>query len=119
MNVVIVEDERPAAERLERALREYSSRIEVIAHLQTVADTVAWFKTHEEPDLVFLDVQLSDGVSLRVFKECTIGCPVIFTTAYDAYVLDAFECNSIDYVLKPIRADRIATALDKYDRLRR
>jgi two-component system LytT family response regulator len=119
MNVVIVEDERPAAERLRTALMAYDSSIVVTAHLQTVADTVLWFATHNAPDLLFLDVRLTDGLSLEIFRTTEVTCPVVFTTAYDAYVLDAFECNSIDYLLKPIRLERLADALRKYDRLRR
>ena len=119
MNVLIVEDERPAAERLERALGEYSGDINVLAHLQTVEDTVSWFRHHPDPDLMFLDVQLSDGLSLELFRHVQVTCPVVFTTAYDAYVLDAFECNSIDYLLKPIRQERLAQALQKYEKLRR
>lgn len=119
MRIVIVEDERPAAERLRNVLIEYDERIQVIAHLQTVAETVQWFSVHPSPDLLFLDVQLSDGLSLEVFRTTTVSCPVVFTTAYDAYVLDAFECNSIDYLLKPVRPERLAEALRKYEQLRR
>lgn len=118
MNVLIVEDERPAAERLEASLKNYRDDVEVVARLQTVAETSDWLSTHAEPDLVFLDVHLSDGISLDLFRRATLACPVIFTTAYDAYALDAFECNSIDYLLKPIRDDRLAQAMDRYDRLR-
>ncbi len=119
MNVVIVEDERPAAERLRRALWEYDGSIQVAAHLQTVADTVRWFDSHPGPDLLFLDVRLTDGLSLEVFSRTSVSCPVVFTTAYDAYILDAFECNSIDYLLKPIKPERLAQAMRKYDQLRR
>ena len=119
MNVVIVEDERPAAERLRKALSDYDSRIRVAAHLQTVADTIDWFESHASPDLLFLDVRLTDGLSLEVFSSARVSCPVVFTTAYDAYVLDAFDCNSIDYLLKPIRPERLAQAMQKYDQLKR
>lgn len=119
MRVVIVEDERPAADRLRKALAEYDDRIDVAAHLQTVAETVRWFDSHPVPDLLFLDVQLSDGLSLEIFRSTNVTCPVVFTTAYDAYVLDAFDCNSIDYLLKPIRPERLADALRKYEQLRR
>ncbi len=119
MRVLIVEDERPAAERLRKALSEYDERVEIAAHVQTVADTVRWFDSHPAPDLLFLDVRLTDGLSLEIFRATNVTCPVVFTTAYDAYVLDAFECNSIDYLLKPIRPERLAEALQKYERLRR
>ena len=119
MNVIIVEDERPAAQRLERALEEYSDRIQIVACLQTVEETAAWFRTHRDPDLMFLDVHLTDGLSLDLFRRTSVNCPVIFTTAYDAYILDAFECNSIDYLLKPIRPERLAQAMHKYEKLRR
>lgn len=119
MNVVIVEDERPAAERLRKALAEFDPKIEVLAHLQTVNDTVGWLETHRSPDLLFLDVRLTDGLSLEIFGATNVDCPVIFTTAYDAYVLDAFDCNSIDYLLKPVRPERLARAMRKYEHLRR
>lgn len=119
MNVIIVEDERPAAERLVRALKDYSERIQILAHLQTVEETIGWFRTHRDPDLMFLDVHLTDGLSLDLFRSASVNCPVIFTTAYDAYILDAFECNSIDYLLKPIRPERLAQAMQKYEKLRR
>lgn len=119
MNVVIVEDERPAAERLRKVLADYDKDINIAAHLQTIADTVEWFESHPSPDLLFLDVRLTDGLALEVFNTTRIECPVVFTTAYDAYVLDAFECNSIDYLLKPIKQERLAQALQKYDQLRR
>lgn len=118
MKIVIVEDERPAASRLESALKALRRDLEVVARLQTVAETSDWFAVHPAPDLVFLDVHLSDGLSLDVFRRASISCPVIFTTAYDAYALDAFECNSIDYLLKPVRPDRLAQAMDRYDTLR-
>lgn len=119
MRVVIVEDERPAAERLRSVIAGYDAEIQIAAHLQTVADTVEWFRSHPAPDLLFLDVRLTDGLSLEVFRKIDVACPVVFTTAYDAYVLDAFECNSIDYLLKPVKPDRLAQAFRKYDRLRR
>ncbi len=119
MDVVIVEDERPAAERLRKALAACDSRIHVVAHLQTVAGTVRWFASHRSPDLLFLDVRLTDGLSLEIFGATNVDCPVVFTTAYDAYVLDAFECNLIDYLLKPVRPDRLARAIGKYEQLRR
>lgn len=119
MRVVIVEDERPAADRLESALHRYRDGIVVVARLHTVKETSEWFETHAEPDLVFLDVHLSDGISLNLFRHRPLSCPIIFTTAYDAYALDAFECNSIDYLLKPIRDERLGQAMDRYDRLRR
>ncbi len=118
MKVIIVEDERPAAERLEMSLKRYRDDIAVMARLQTVAETSEWLATHAEPDLVFLDVHLSDGIALDLFRRRPLTCPIIFTTAYDAYALDAFECNSIDYLLKPIREERLAEAMDRYDRLR-
>ena len=119
MTVVIVEDERPAAERLRHAIADYDASVEVVAHLQTVAETVRWFERHPDPDLLFLDVRLTDGLSLEVFGVADISCPVVFTTAYDAYILDAFECNSIDYLLKPVKPERLAQTFEKYDLLRR
>ncbi|MCW5980369.1 MAG: response regulator transcription factor [Bryobacteraceae bacterium] len=118
MRVVIAEDEPSARDLLVSLLRQCRRGALVEASLSTVAATVAWLKANPPPDLLLLDIQLGDGSSFEVFRQVEVACPVIFTTAYDDYVLQAFEANGIDYLLKPIRADRMAAALDKYDRLR-
>lgn len=118
MRVVIAEDEPAARELLSATLRACRPSLLIEAAFETVAASVRWLRKNPAPDILFLDVQLADGSSLDIFRQVTVTCPVVFTTAYEDYVLDAFEVNGIDYVLKPIRADRIAAALDKYDRLR-
>ena len=118
MRAVIVEDEHSARELLAAALRTCRPGLVIAAALETVTATVNWLRQNPPPDVLFLDVQLADGSSFDVFRQVEVTCPVVFTTAYDDYVLEAFEVNGIDYLLKPIRTDRIAAALDKYDRLK-
>jgi two-component system LytT family response regulator len=114
MNVVIVEDEIPAAEKLERYLLRYDANIKVLAKLQTVADSVVWFKENQaDTDLIFMDIQLIDGQSFAIFEEVEITKPIVFTTAYDEYALKAFEVNSIAYLLKPISFPDLSSAIDK------
>ena len=103
MNVVIIEDEKPAARRLKRMLHKLGVLAEVMLH--SVEESIHWFQSHEQPDLIFLDIQLSDGLSFEIFEEVTIDSAIIFTTAYDEYALKAFKLNSIDYLLKPIDED--------------
>jgi len=118
MNVVIIEDEKPAAEKLMNALREADISINVNKILNSVADAVLWFAQNPQPDLVFMDIELTDGLSFKIFESCNIDCPVIFTTAYDDYWQEAFEHNSIDYLLKPVKQDKLLTALKKYAKLK-
>jgi len=112
MNVIIIEDEKPAARRLSRMLEE----LDVKAHkmLHSVEESIEWFQNNEHPDLLFLDIQLSDGLSFEIFEQVTISSAIIFTTAYDEYALKAFKLNSIDYLLKPIDEDELKAAVDKY-----
>lgn len=112
MNVLIIEDEKPAARRLKRMLDELS--IEVNTMLHSVSESIEWFNTNEHPDLIFLDIQLSDGLSFEIFDVIQIKSAIIFTTAYDEYALKAFKLNSIDYLLKPIDDDELETAVNKY-----
>jgi two-component system LytT family response regulator len=118
LRVLILEDEAPAVAQLERMLKRWDPSTVVAGAVESVRDAIAWLRAHPEPDLVIADIRLSDGLSLRVFDEVRIGCPVIFTTAHDDYVLKALERNAIDYLVKPIEAPRLALALDKYLRLR-
>ena len=114
MNVIIVEDEIPAAEKLERYLEKYSSEMQVLARLQTVKDTVHWLREHQDKiDLIFMDIQLSDGLSFQIFQQVPVRKPVIFTTAYNEFALDAFKVNTIDYLLKPITFTDLAASLNK------
>ena len=118
MNVVIVEDEIPAAEKLERYLLRYDQDIRVLAKLQSVSDSVAWFKEKQnQVDLIFMDIQLIDGQSFAIFEQVEITKPIIFTTAYDEYALKAFEVNSIAYLLKPITFPDLSSAIDKLNLL--
>jgi DNA-binding LytR/AlgR family response regulator len=112
MKVVIIEDEKPAARRLNRMLNELS--IEPLTMLHSVEEAVNWFSNNEHPDLLFLDIQLSDGLSFEIFEEVEIKSAIIFTTAYDEYALKAFKLNSIDYLLKPIDADELENAINKF-----
>lgn len=119
MNVIIVEDEIPAAEKLERYLQKYSSEMQVLARLQTVKDTVQWLREHQDKlDLIFMDIQLADGLSFQIFQQVAVRKPVIFTTAYNEYALDAFKVNTIDYLLKPITFTDLAASLNKLLALR-
>lgn len=112
MNVIIIEDEKPAARRLNRLLEKQHMSVNVMLH--SVAEAKNWFSEHEHPDLIFLDIQLSDGLSFEIFEEIEIKSAVIFTTAYDEYALEAFKLNSIDYLLKPIDEDDLLGAINKY-----
>ncbi len=112
MKVVIIEDEKPAARRLSRMLNELD--IEPLTMLHSVEEAVNWFSNHEHPDLLLLDIQLSDGLSFEIFEEIDVKSAIIFTTAYDEYALKAFKLNSIDYLLKPIDSDELAYAISKF-----
>jgi DNA-binding LytR/AlgR family response regulator len=114
MNIAIIEDEAPAAEKLERYLARYDDSFTVIIKLTSVRDAVSWFKENlEQVDLVFMDIQLTDGQSFAIFDEVDISKPIIFTTAYDEYALKAFEVNSIAYLLKPITFSDLSAAINK------
>jgi two-component system LytT family response regulator len=116
MRAIIVEDETLAAQNLKGILDEIGT-IDVIATLEGVNETVAWFTLHDSPDILFLDIHLADGSAFDIFDRVKIDCPVIFTTAYDEYALKAFKVNSIDYLLKPIDINSVRNALEKYRRL--
>ena len=115
MKVVIIEDEKPAARRLSRMLNEMG--IEPVAMLHSVEEAVNWFYNNEHPDLLFLDIQLSDGLSFEIFEEVEVKSAIIFTTAYDEYALKAFKLNSVDYLLKPIDPDELENAVDQYEKI--
>ncbi|MBS1662971.1 MAG: response regulator transcription factor [Bacteroidetes bacterium] len=117
MKVLIVEDERPASENLVEELQAIDDNINVVAGCNSVDETVRWLNRNPQPDLILMDIQLSDGLSFNIFKACEITCPVIFTTAYDKYLSQAFEYSSIDYLLKPISQDKLKNAIRKYKNL--
>lgn len=118
MKILIIEDEKPAFERLLKMLKENDSGITIIGNITGINESINWFAKNKQPDLILLDVQLSDGLSLEIFSKVKITCPVIFTTAYDEYILDAFNYNGIDYLLKPIKREKLFSALDKYKNLK-
>lgn len=118
MKVIIIEDEAPAAERLKKMLQAADADIEVLRVLSTVSGALAWLAANQLPDLIFMDIELSDGLSLDLFKRMRIECPVIFITAYDEYWQEAFEYNSIDYLLKPVKKERLEAALKKFQELK-
>ena len=112
MNVIIIEDEKPAARRLSRLLADLG--VEVSDMLHSVEEAINWFQNNKHPDLIFLDIQLSDGLSFEIFEEVDVKSAIIFTTAYDEYALQAFKLNSIDYLLKPIDDEDLENAVKKY-----
>ena len=112
MKVIIIEDEKPAARLLHRKLEKLGIEVGVMLH--SIEEAVNWFTQNVHPDLIFLDIQLSDGLSFEIFETVTIKSAIIFTTAYDEYALKAFKLNSIDYLLKPIDEDDLAIAVAKY-----
>ena len=118
MKVIIVEDEKPAAEKLVKAILKSDPGIEVSAVLTNIKDSIAWLQQNPMPDLLFMDIELSDGLSFKIFETVNITSPVIFCTAFDEYWQEAFEHNSIDYLLKPIKQEKLETALNKYDKLK-
>jgi DNA-binding LytR/AlgR family response regulator len=117
MNVLIVEDESLAAEKLENMLLEIDPSIKVMAKTGSIKESTQWLMQHT-PDLIFLDIQLSDGVSFSIFEQVAVNTPIIFTTAYDQYAIKAFQLNSISYLLKPIRQKDLAESLRKYHTLK-
>ncbi|MFL9844291.1 LytR/AlgR family response regulator transcription factor [Flavobacterium rhizosphaerae] len=116
MNVIIIEDEKPAARLLQRKLQKLDIATDVMLH--SVEEAIAWFSSNPQPDLVFLDIQLSDGLSFEIFDAVPISSAIIFTTAYDEYALRAFKLNSIDYLLKPIDEEELEIAVKKYRNLK-
>ena len=112
MKVIIIEDEKPSARRLQRMLQNIGVNTEIMLH--SVEESITWFQNNKHPDLIFLDIQLSDGLSFEIFESIEIKSSIIFTTAYDEYALQAFKLNSIDYLLKPIDDEELETAVNKF-----
>jgi DNA-binding LytR/AlgR family response regulator len=119
MNVLIIEDEQLAAEVLASIITRLRPQATIMASLGSVEEAVQWLTLHQAPDLIFCDIHLSDGNSFSIFQQVDIRSPVIFTTAYNEYAIQAFKVNSIDYLLKPIEAGEVAKALKKYEQLQR
>lgn len=114
MNILIVEDETAAYDNLVSILASIDPLIKVVGNTEGVAQTVRWLKNNPKPDLIFMDIHLSDGSAFAIFSQIEVEVPIIFTTAYDQYAIDAFKVNSLDYLLKPINPDDVVAALDKY-----
>lgn len=117
MNILIIEDEPQAAQRIETLVRELLPNARVLDKIDSVKKSVHWFKNNPSPDLTLMDIQLADGTSFQIFEQCEVKCPVIFTTAYDEYALKAFKVNSIDYILKPVDKNDLQLALRKLESL--
>jgi two-component system, LytTR family, response regulator LytT len=115
MKVVIIEDEAFAALRLKKMIQDFNPDIQILAELESVAESVKWFKSNPEPDLIFLDIHLEDDLSFAIFDQVNISSAVIFTTAFDEYAIKAFKLKSIDYLLKPIVHEELTAALKKYE----
>ena len=114
IKALIIEDETAAARNLKVLLASSHPEIDIIATLESVSESVEWFRTNAEPDLVFMDINLADGNAFRIFDHIRIEAPIVFTTAYDEYALEAFKVNSIDYILKPIKPEELERAVAKY-----
>lgn len=117
MKILLVEDEIPAAKRLKSLLQEKDDTIEIIEHTDSIESTVKFLHQNPLLDLIFMDIQLADGISFEIFKEVNIKTPIIFTTAFDQYTLKAFKVNSIDYLLKPIDDIELSEAIEKYKKI--
>jgi len=119
LKVLLLEDEKAAARRLQQMLEQLRPGLQVLAVCETVQETLEWLRDHPAPELVISDIQLADGTSFEVFARAQLKVPVIFITAYDTYMLQAFKVNSIDYILKPVDKEELQAALDKYDTFHR
>jgi DNA-binding LytR/AlgR family response regulator len=113
MNVMIIEDEPQAAARLEKLLSELLPDSRIVCKVDSVKKAVSWFRSNASPHLALMDIQLADGLSFEIFEQCSVNCPVVFTTAYDQYAIKAFKVNGVDYILKPVDRDELANALKK------
>ena len=114
MKILIVEDEQPAAQRLEKLIKGVDSSIDVLEQLESVESVVEWYNLNKAPDLLFMDIHLADGSAFEIFNRIKISQPIIFTTAYDEYAIQAFKVNAIDYLLKPIKKEELKNAIQKY-----
>jgi DNA-binding LytR/AlgR family response regulator len=116
LKIIIIEDEIPAANRLEKLIIECRPSAEILEILDTVEDAVEWFNNNDQPDVVFSDIQLADGISFEIYEQVEVKCPIIFTTAYDQYAIKAFELNSIDYLLKPFTKEQLEKSFEKLEK---
>jgi DNA-binding LytR/AlgR family response regulator len=118
MNTLIIEDELPAARQLTKLLQAIRPSIRILDTLDTVERSVAWLRTTPPPDLIFMDIQIADGLSFDIFRQVEIKAPVVFTTAFDQYAVQAFKVNAVDYLLKPIDPEDLTRALEKIEQQR-
>jgi len=114
MNVLIVENEKPAVVGLSKLLKKIDHTINIVGTTESVESTINWFQNNSSPELIFMDIQLDDGLSFEIFELMQLDIPVIFTTAYDEYLLSAFKVNSVDYLLKPIEETTLRNAIEKF-----
>jgi two-component system, LytTR family, response regulator LytT len=119
MRILIVEDETAAYENLVDILNEIDPEIQIAGYTESISQTIQWLKSNQMPDLILMDIHLSDGSAFSIFNRIKLETPVIFTTAYDEYAIEAFKVNSIDYLLKPIKTEDLKRALDKFKKLTR
>lgn len=117
MKILLIEDEYHAQKRLTNLLKELRPNIEILATIDSVEDAVVWLKNNPAPDLMFLDIQLSDGLSFEIFTQIDVEIPVIFTTAFDEYAIKAFKINSVDYLLKPVEEEELEAGIQKFENL--
>ena len=117
MNILLIEDEKLAAEKLTTLLNKTCPESKVVQTIDSVDGAIAYLKNNEEPDLIISDIHLADGLCFSIYTEVNVKCPIIFATAYEKYAIQAFEVNSIDYLLKPIQESRLEQAINKYKRL--
>jgi two-component system LytT family response regulator len=118
MNILIIEDEPRAAQRLQKLVQALDPSVQVLEQLDSIESTVNWIQKHPSPDLIFMDIHLADGAAFEIFNQVKIDRPIIFTTAYDQYAIQAFQVNTIDYLLKPIKKEALKNALLKFQSLR-
>lgn len=119
MEIVIIEDEEPAIEVLVDTIKKLRPQTRIVTTLSSIKEAVSWFGKNPHPDLIFCDIHLPDGSSFEIFRRVEVKAPVIFTTAYDQYALEAFKVNSIDYLLKPVMKEEVARAITKYEELQK
>ncbi|MEO6286163.1 MAG: LytTR family DNA-binding domain-containing protein [Dyadobacter sp.] len=119
MKILVIEDEKPAARRLIQLIQERMPDAEIYDSIDTVTAAVTWLKNNPEPELIFLDIQLADGISFEIFEKVKVTAPIIFCTAYDQYAIKAFKLNSIDYLLKPVDPEELTNALEKFKTARK
>ncbi|MDR7128564.1 DNA-binding LytR/AlgR family response regulator [Algoriphagus sp. 4150] len=114
MNILIIEDENLAANLLKTQIKKHFPNAEIFGNLDSISNSISWFQRNPQPDLIFCDIQLADGISFEIFEKVHLSTPIIFTTAFDQYAIKAFKVNAIDYLLKPIDPEDLARAVDKY-----